>query len=69
MSGHGIDVCACGTVIAQCKCMDHDERRVVCQTCAKCSAPRTVKGSTVGLAEHESHESPAAVAPRFTVAR
>ncbi len=37
MNGHGIDVCACGAVVAQCRCMDHTERRVVAQKCPACS--------------------------------
>lgn len=37
MSGHGVDVCACGNVIAQCRCFDHGNiRRIVTQACAKC---------------------------------
>lgn len=35
--GHGIDVCACGAVVRQCRCMKHKERKVVCQTCPKCA--------------------------------
>lgn len=34
--GHGVQTCACGAVVARCRCMDHDERRVVQQTCEAC---------------------------------
>lgn len=35
-SEHGVDVCACGAVITQCRCWDHSERRVVQQSCPAC---------------------------------
>lgn len=43
MNGHGIDVCACGAVISQCRCFDHNERRVVQQNCEACR-----KGEYIG---------------------
>lgn len=37
MIGHGIDVCACGAVVAQCRCIDCGaKRRVVAQSCSSC---------------------------------
>lgn len=36
MSGHGIDVCACGAVVRQCRCPGPHERRVVQKTCPLC---------------------------------
>jgi len=37
MNGHGKEICACGSVIQQCRCMQgHGTPRIVCQTCAKC---------------------------------
>lgn len=40
--GHGIDVCACGEVIVQCRCMGPHIPRVVQQTCSKCRPGATV---------------------------
>lgn len=34
--GHGIDVCVCGAVVRQCRCLGPHERRVVQMSCAKC---------------------------------
>lgn len=39
MGTHGIDVCLCGNVIAQCRCPGPHERRVVQQSCNACRAP------------------------------
>jgi len=36
VSGHGIDVCECGEVVRQCRCMGPHTPRVVCKTCPKC---------------------------------
>lgn len=37
MTGHGKEVCACGAVIRQCRCMqEHGAPRVVQLTCSKC---------------------------------
>lgn len=36
MSAHGIEVCACGAVIAQCRCPGPHTPRVVRETCSEC---------------------------------
>ncbi len=36
MSGHGIDVCRCGAVLAQCRCPGPHKPRVVAETCRAC---------------------------------
>ena len=39
MIGHGKEICACGAVIQQCRCIQgHGAPRVVCQTCPQCLA-------------------------------
>lgn len=42
MGTHGIDVCLCGNVIAQCRCPGPHERRVVRQLCDACRASQEV---------------------------
>jgi len=37
MSGHGIDVCACGAVLRSCRCMGPHVPRVVAQSCPSCA--------------------------------
>lgn len=42
VSGHGIDACACGAVISQCRCIGpHGPPRVVCQTCKACQPQKS----------------------------
>lgn len=36
MNGHGIDACACGAVVAQCRCPGPHTPRVVRKTCPQC---------------------------------
>lgn len=52
MSGHGKEICACGAVIRQCRCMQgHGAPRIVCQTCVKCLA------ATAAILKHfEPHD-------------
>jgi hypothetical protein len=39
MIGHGKEICACGAVIRQCRCIQgHGAPRIVCQTCPQCLA-------------------------------
>jgi hypothetical protein len=40
VSGHGIDVCRCGAVVASCRCHGPHEKRIVCESCPKCRAAR-----------------------------
>lgn len=42
MNGHGRDLCRCGAVVAQCRCMNCGGiERVVCDQCPKCPKPMT----------------------------
>ena len=43
LSEHGIDVCACGAVLSQCRCRREHARRVVAQSCPSCARTEEVE--------------------------